>query len=1034
MVVILVTGIANGIKLRKETFPSFEAQNVRIEIPIRGSTPEDVERGVATKVEEAMKGIDGINHITSTSRENGATITIEALDDYPIQKLLDDVKIRVDSIPRFPAQAEKPIISEQRRRNSVLWIAVHGQASEVALKETARELRDQLLKLPNISQVQLFGSRDYEISIEVSEDRLRTYGLTFDEVSTAVSANSLDLGGGLIRSSRGEISIRSRAQAYKAIDFAQLPLRTAPDGTRILLKDVAEIRDGFVDQEFLTQFDGSPAIALEIKTEGRDDIIKSAKLARQAVENFRATASISPGISITTWNDGSAPIRSRLGLLLKNGLVGVLLVLIVLSLFLNLRLAFWVALGIPVSIAGALVLFPLPGIDVSLNQLTAFAFIVVLGIVVDDAIVIGESVYATKEAQGPGGGPEAPLRATVRGVSRVLVPSVFGVLTTIAAFYPLTNVSGHMGNAFGQIAIAVIFCLIFSLIESKIILPSHLAHIDVHRKPGNPIARTWSRFQDSVSRGLRHFITKIYQPALRAAFPYRYVVTAVFIAIFVFVAALIPAGKLRFVFFPNIYRDSLAATLELEQGLPVEHLHNSARRITDSLIEVTQQLEQQHQEKILIHAQISSSSSTKAAIAAELTPSEQRVTTTEEIINAWRKKVGPISGAKALSYSATTGPPGQGLSIQLESKDLDALQTAANELKAKVATFPGIHDVRDTFDAGQPEIQISLTPDGEAAGLDRRTLALNLRDAFYGREAQRVQRDRDEVRVMVRYPRAERNNLDSMREMRVRTADGTAVPFSIVADTQYGKALASIQRADFNRIVSVQAYVDKSTTSGDDVIAELETSYFNDFRSRFPGVNISLRGEAEQRMRSFASLRSGLLLSIVLIYILLAIPLKSYTRPLFIMSVIPFGIIGAVLGHFIVGIPVSILSLFGILALSGVVVNDSLVLIHRLDSLIAEQNLNLADALDQAVGERFRAILLTSLTTFAGLIPLLAETAVQAQFLKPMAVSLGFGVLFATVITLVLLPMLLLIAQDISTPIKRSLSWWSSLITGRQTS
>ena len=1027
LITILGLGIWTALNVRKEAFPSFGAESVKIEVPFLGGTPEDVERGVVLKIEESLESVEGIEHIRSVSSETGAVITVEAEEDYPLTKLLDDVKIKVDAIPTFPEQAEKPIISELQRTNNVLWIEVHGDAPEATLKETARKLRDELLLLPEISTVTTSGSRDYEISIEVSEDKLRAYGLTFEEVAKAVSANSIDLSGGVIRSNRGDISLRTRSQAYHTSDFAKIPLRTTQDGTRIYLRDVANIRDGFVDQEYLSRFENSPTVSLNIVNLGNDDIIKASKAASKLIEKFRNSGELPEGVSITTWSDETKVINARLRLLARNGLLGVALVILTLTLFLNLRLAFWVSLGIPTALAGAVLVFPMPGIDLSINLITSFAFILVLGIVVDDAIVIGESVYAEKEKQKDCNKGNAPFRATVRGVSRVIVPAVFGVLTTIAAFLPLTQVTGRMGNVFGQMAVAVILCLIFSLIESKLILPAHLAHIDVHQQPKNRISKAWKNFQGRISSGLLWFVAKIYQPALRWLMPHRYGVTAVFFAILIIVVGLLPSKRLRFVFFPDIQRDNASAILELEEGLPVTYLHEQAKRIAQAARETGLEFEKKTGHNPIVHVQVHASTNTKAVVAIELTPSESRTTSSSAIVNAWRQKVKGIPGAKSLTFSGKAGPPGGALDIQLQSEDLHTLQIAAAQLRDELATYNGVFDVQDTFHSGRPEIQVEVTPEGEAAGFAKRDLAVNVRDAFYGREAQRVQRGRDEVKVMVRYPIEHRNSIDTLRNMRVRSADGqTVVPFGIVANTKYGQGLSQIERYDGKRIVSVKGEIDKSVTSSEEVINKLKSDFFPEMHKNYPGITVNLSGESEQRQKSMKSLIRGFGISIILIYVLLAIPLKAYIKPIFIMSVIPFGIIGALLGHFIIGIPVSILSLFGILALSGVVVNDSLVLVHRIDELRPSYP-TLEDTIFHAGGQRFRPILLTSITTFVGLVPLLAETEVQAQFLKPMAVSLGFGVLFATIITLVLLPMLLLIARDIKHAFIRSAQAWKQL-------
>ncbi|MGJ8671907.1 efflux RND transporter permease subunit [Rubritalea sp.] len=1006
---ILAAGIFTAFTVRKEGFPAFAAESVRVTVPIRGGTPEDVERGVAIKIEESLQSVDGIEHIRSVSSDNLASITIQAKENYPITKLLDDVKIQIDAIPSFPEQAEKPVVVENKRTNEVLWVELFGSADEATLKETARKLRDVLLTKDAISKVETIGDREYEISIEPSEEKLRLYNLTFSELADAVSNNSIDLGGGVIRSARGDISLRSRDQAYLKADFEEIPVRTNADGTRIFVKDVAQVRDAFIDQDYLNRFRGKPSVSVRVKTEGNDDIIKAVQQTKEAIEEFKI--SLPEGVEVAGWYDGATNIRDRLKLLARNGFTGVLLVFLVLTLFLNLRLAFWVALGIPISLAGALACFPIAG-DLSVNVISAFGFLIVLGIIVDDAIVIGESIYSEKEEQKEITDSEGYIRSTVRGVSKVVTPATFGVITTIAAFLPLTQVSGRMGNVFGQIATVVILCLIFSLIESKLILPSHLAHINVHKKPRNRISKLWAKFQGALARGLQWLIDRIYRPVILKLIPWRYAVLAAFIGIFILVINLFPAGILRFVFFPNIYQDNITVTIELEQGQSVQYLHSCVDRIEDAAQELGARYEAEYGHNPFIEIQASSSTNTAASVVTELSRSTERnFLPTEKITQDWRKLVGSIAGSRSLNFANKAGPPGGDFVINLESDNLLELKSVADQLKAVVATYPGVYDVLDTFDSGKPEIIYSITPEAQAAGFTKRDLALGVRDAFYGREAQRVQRGREEVRVMVRYPIAERDSLQTLRDMRIRKPDGTSVPFSLVADTEFSESLASIERYDNKRVVAVEGNIDKAVTSSDEIQQKLEKEFFPEMLAKHPSISLSTSGEVEQRGKSMGSLITGFAFSIVFIYILIAIPLKSYVKPLIIMSVIPFGVIGALLGHIIMGIPVSILSIFGILALSGVVVNDSLVLVCRIDDL-QKEGLNLLDSVKRAGADRFRAILLTSLTTFFGLYPLLLEKEVQAQFLKPMAASLAFGILFATLITLVLLPLLLLIAKD----------------------
>jgi len=721
MISILAAGIFTALKVRKEGFPSFDARSVTVQVPIRGGTPEDVERGIAIRIEESLQSVNGIHHISSVSTESSATVTVEAKEDYDVRRLLDDVKVRVDAIQQFPEQAEKPVITENLRDRQVLWVELYGDVAEEVRKEEARKLRDVLLAQPAISQVDLFGARDYEISIEPSEDKLRQFDLTFAEVAQAVSNNSLDLGGGVVRSDRGDISLRSKDQAYRKRDFEEIPLRTNADGTRIFLRDVATVRDGFVDQKALNRFRGKPTTSLKITTEGDEDIIEATNQGKAAVEAY---IGLPEGLEIASWLDGSTNIRDRLALLGHNGIIGVILVLGILMVFLNLRLAFWVAVGIPVSLVGAVTLFPIPGLDLSVNLISAFGFLVVLGIVVDDAIVIGESIYSEKEASEFTDDDDALLRTTVVGVSKVVTPATFGVVTTIAAFLPLTQVSGNMGNVFGQIATTVVFCLAFSLVESKIILPAHLARINVHRKPGNFVSRGWAGFQQWVNRSLTSFVERVYGPLIRTLISWRYASLAGFLAIFVIVIGLFPAGKIRFVFFPSVFSDSASVNLTLEQGQSVEYLHESAERIAEATEELGKRYQDQFGHNPFKEVQISASSNDKASVAAELTRSTEReFLPAAEIVKDWRKAIGSVAGARSLSFRATAGPPGGDFRVNLESDDLEELRIAAEEMKEVLRGYPGVYDVTDSFNSGRPEIRYSITPEGQAADFTKRELA-----------------------------------------------------------------------------------------------------------------------------------------------------------------------------------------------------------------------------------------------------------------------------------------------------------------------
>lgn len=1011
MSLIIVAGIATAFSIRKEAFPPFSAESVDITTVVRGGTPENVERGITTKIEEALQSVKGVEHIRSSSTENSSKVTVEAKEGYDINRLFNDIKIEVDAISTLPEQAESPKLTMHENTPGAAWVEIYGNLTQGERNELARTLKDDLLSHKNISLVTIYGKRDYEISIEPSEEKLRAYNLTFNEVANTIAKNSLDLGAGNILSKRGNISLQSRNQSYVKKDFEHIVLRTEKDGTRIFLKDVASIRDAFIDQQYLNTFNGYPTISLQISTQGDDDIIKAVKATKEVVQRFKKN--LPPGASITVWNDGSTSIRDRLRLLINNGLLGILLVLANLMLFLNFRLAFWVAAGIPICLCGTLACFIIPGIDLTLNLISAFGFLVVLGILVDDAIVIGESIFDEKQKVEHSNEGKTALITTVRGVSKVVTPATFGVITTIATFAPLTMISGRMGNVLGQMALVIVICLIFSLIESKIILPSHLCHLNVHQQPTNAFSRGWVRFQGIFICALSFIIRRVYTPLLHLAMQWRYVTLSLFLMLFITVIALFPAGQLRFVFFPNIYIDNITANLELEEGLSVNYLHACSQRISQSAIQLGKSYKKRYNHNPFIGIQIASSSDNASSIVIELSPSSQRdFLPTEKIIADWRKAIGPIAGTKSFMLAARAGPPNGDISIQLASNNNQTLIEASNILKKALATQIGTSEIEDSFDAGKPEIVYEITPQGQAAGFNRSDLSTSIRSAFYGIEAQRIQRGRDEVRVMVRYPKKERENIETLREMRVRKADGSTLPFSSIASTHYSASPSSIAHYDNNRIIRVEATVDKAITSPDDIMQKLRESVFPQLQERFNDLKIIEGGEAEQRGKSESSLKIACLISLLLLYVLIAIPLKSYGQPLMIMSVIPFGLIGAFVGHYLMGIPVSMLSLFGLLALSGVVVNDSLVLVCAVNDA-RTAGLDLYTAAFQSAISRFRAILLTSMTTFLGLAPLLLETETQAQFLKPMAASLAFGILFTTFVTLFLLPCLFIIVQEI---------------------
>ena len=1028
MVILLFAGAYSLMEIRTEAFPALDSDTVNISVPFLGGSPSEVEEGVTVKIEEALDGLEGIKHVKSWVYSTYTRLEIEAEDDYDIEQLQDDIKLRVDAITSFPALAEKPTISLKDPDGRVASIVVFGDTDQATLRKVALNLRDELLSLPSINKVSDDGIQDFEINIEVSEENLRRYNLTLAQVAEAVRANSVNLTGGDIKTQHGKINLRSNEQAYFGKDFEQLIVRTTADGGVLRLGDIATVNDGFIEQDELNRFQGKPAIELNVGLLGDASVMTASRDAKIKAQELRDAGVIPRNVEIVQWFDEAVNITQRLDLLSRNAMTGILLVLIMLSLFLNWRVAMWVAVGIPISFAGALMLVG-PGIlNYSLNFLTTFGFLVVLGIVVDDAIVIGENIYSAKErahAAGDNGDEAELIETTIRGAQEVAVPATFGVLTTVAAFFPLTLISTRMGEILSTIAVVVICCLIFSLVESKWILPAHLAHVKVGvDNETNRFAKRWSAFQQRIEQRLMRFIEHHYRPLVSKAIRFRYATTFSFIAVLILVLSFIPAGLVRVSFFPPVEFGIVIATATVQKGMGVERTHDMGLLMEEALVPVNQAIvdkyQLDHDAIRYVYTYSNTDDSVTLWVDAQV---DDRVFSAQEVINLWRKEVGQVEGVKNIDFRSIGPGADVDIRIELSSSDYDQLAPAAEALKAKLQTYQGIHDLNTTFDEGDLELQVTLKPEARALGLTQNDVASQLRNTLYGFEAQRIQRGREEIKVRVRYPKSERDQLSDLENIRIRTPDGGTVPLFVVASLNKVQSLTDIRRVDKKRVIIITGRTDKQVTEPTTVINDLTNNgFFKQLQQDYPGLGISQAGEFEQQSKATASLIQGFALALALIYILLAIPLKSYTEPLIIMSAIPFGIIGAVAGHMFMGITLSLMSFFGILALSGVVVNDSLVMTSRYNRMRAD-GVDYETALIESSISRFRAILLTSVTTFIGLAPLLLERSVQAQFLIPMATSLSFGIIFATLITLVLIPSCLGIQHDLHLKIK---SWFSA--------
>jgi len=1026
LIVAVVGGLFTGDRIRQEVFPEVRIERVIVQVPYPGAAPEEVEEGICVKVEEAVQGVEGIRRMTSTAAEGMGVVVIELERTADVERALDDVKAEIDAIDTFPEEAEEPTVSQAVMRTQVVTVALSGDVAERTLRELGQRVRDEIVALPGITHAELAGVRDYEMSIEVSEVSLRRHGLTFDDVVRAIRRSSLDLPGGSIKTRGGEVLLRTKGQAYRAPDFEKIVLVSRADGTRLLLGQVARVVDGFEDADVVTRFDGAPAVLVQVFRVGDQGALDVAAAVKAYVADAKDRLPV--GVSLTTWEDNSLLLRARLNTLVSNARIGFVLVLVVLALFLRLRLAFWVGIGVPVAILGTLWVMPM--LDVSLNLMSLFAFLLVLGILVDDAIVVGENVHTHQQRT------RDPLRGAIDGTSEVAIPVIFGVLTTVAAFFPLLVIPGAMGKITASIPLVVVTALTFSLIESQLILPSHLAHGDPGGVARTAIGRWWGRVQDGVADRLQRFIQNVYHPVLRRALEWRLLTVACAFGVIVITIGLERGGWARFVFFPNVESDNVIAFVTMPLGTPATTTAEAIRALETSAQAVVRELDAESaaESGSIVHHMLTSvgrqpfrerqdnnrggragprlNSGHLGEVNIELAPAELRRISSGEIAARWREKAGPIPDAVEVVFVSSLFSAGEAINVELRGTNVERLSEAAEMLKARLAAVRGVFDVSDSYRGGKEELKLRVKPVAEAQGLALADLARQVRQAFYGEEVQRVQRGRDDVRVMVRYPETSRRSVGDLEGMRIRMPDGRAMPLSAVAAVDRGRGYAVISRSDRQRVVSVTADVDETVTTANDVVAALRETVLPEVLAAHPGVTYSLQGEQREQAEFLSNLLRQFMTAMLMIFGLLAIPLGSYVQPLIIMTAIPFGMVGAIFGHLLMGSDLSMFSVIGMVALSGVVVNDSLVLVDYVNRRVRD-GASVVEAATSSGSARFRAILLTSLTTFAGLLPLLLERSLQAQFLIPMAISLAFGVLFATVVTLVLVPTLYLLLDDV---------------------
>jgi multidrug efflux pump subunit AcrB len=1006
LITMIVLGIMSLNELRKEAFPSMAPDRVSIWVSYDSGDPKQAEEGIAIKIEEALESIAGIDTITSTSTASGSSVVVEKNSEYSLETLFSDIKTKVDSINDFPSDADNPVIEKATRQDHAIWVQLYGDADRETFQDLAERLKSDLLKQDAIRDVDIKGTADPMISVELDEAKLQAYGLTLSDVSDAINAESSSSITTSLRNGEKAVRLKVSQQAYQQQEFSNIRLLTLTDGTQLYLGDVATVQETFSDDTFtLSRYNQQSAMAIEIVMDSYGDVTKISEQAKQVVADWNASNYLPESVKLTTWQDSSETIIDRLSLLTKNALTGIVMVFIILALFLNFKVAFWVAAGLPFIFFGTLYFMTDNFAGLTINEMTTFGFIMALGIVVDDAVVVGESIYTTRKEEGDS------IENTIKGTMKVAVPTIFGVLTTVVAFVAISNVEGRLGEIYAQFASVVTICLLLSLVESKLILPSHLAHLNTHRTRGKGF---WSRIQHGADFGLQWFSKNIYCKAIDLALQYRYAVLILFFSVFVLVIGLPMTGKVRVSFFPDIAGDTVRGEISMYDDASFGQTEASLLLLEGAALKADANLMAKYglQESQILNLQVSAESDDSGTVTIGL--DSDSIYKSTELVSEWKRLTGNPEGVKKLSIESKKSM-GNDFKVEIKAWDSETVFAAGEAIKARLQNIDGVSGVDDNMSPGEPQYRFELTDQGRSLGMETSSLASQILRSFSGSTVQSFQRDKDELKVKVRYPQSQRQTLADVMEAQVRTPDGIIVPLSSVAMVYSEYQTSEVTRIDNLRAVFITASVDKKIIASNELVQLLKADIVPELMNKYSNLEIDFAGEAARQEETTSSMSSMFVMALIAIYALLAIPLKSYVQPVLIMMAIPFGLVGAILGHLLNDLTISILSLNGVLALSGVVVNDSLLLVSRYNELIKEKNMAVKEAITLACTGRLRAVLLTSFTTFAGLAPLLSETSLQAQFLIPAAASLGYGILFATLITLVLIPSLLLIHHEINT-------------------
>mgnify|MGYP000751869886 CR=1 FL=1 len=1007
MLAILIGGLLTIPTFNREIMPSMPSQFISVSVFYPGGDPVEVEDRINIRVEEAISDIEGVVNVQSTASTGRASITAEMATDIDQQKLLNEIKAAVDAINTFPKEAERPVVELIRFKSRSIQVAVMADTDEKSLKQIATQVRDDISKLPGVDYADMLGVREYELGIEISEDAMRRYGLTFDAVANKVRQSSLNTPAGVIRAQGGDISLRTRSQAYTVEDFSKIVLIDDPNGTKVYLGDVANIVDGFEEEPTYSRFNGRPAVLIDVKVTTNPDVVAVSKVVQNYIADSKSV--LPSGVELVGWLDLSKTFTNRMEILRNSGIGGLVLVFFLLMLFLRPRIAWWVCIGMLTACMGALWVMPMLG--VSMNMISLFAFILVLGMVVDAAIIIGESIHVERENGKVGE------EAAIAGAVSVARPVLYAGLTTMVAFSPILFLPGTAAAVMKPLPYVVIATLAFSLIESYFILPAHLAHMKKPKSETGIIRRV----QQRVSSGLKWFIKNVYSKFLKKTLEYKLITASVFLAFWLVIFSFVQGGWLRQDFFPEVPNDYIVVKVTLTDGIAFERTEATLNQVEEAAVALNTYFKEARGEAPVLNIQAMAKGATVDVII-DLIETEKRTVPIRDISRQWRILIGDIADAKDFELGYQTWMRDKPLSFVLASNNPETLEAASARLVSEISKFNGVFDVTDTLRSARQELVLDLKPEAETLGVSAQDLARQVRQGFFGEEVQRIPRGKDDVRVKVRYPEKSRQSLETLKDMRIRTDGNASIPFETVADYHFAQGATSIRRLNRKRVVEVTGNIDRKLTNAGEVVRAVTQEIVPQMQKQYPDLEFLLKGDQDEMSKfKLGLLRNGVM-TIFAIYILIAVAFRSYIQPILVMAVIPFGYIGAVIGHLLFGLPWSMFSLFGIVATAGVVVNNNLVLVDYINELRA-RGMELVEAVQVAAASRFRPIVLTTVTTFFGLMPITFQKSPQAQFLIPMAVSLAFGVIVASVVTLLLAPTLYVWLETFRAWIKR--------ITGR---